>query len=131
MARLSADRRDAVAGTTLSAVRIHVVRDRGAATFNRFGQHRDNRFVQAAQALPAQTARDRLGMNSRAEQGFIRVDVADTAQEVLVEEQGLDGRFAPARAAKELLKGYLQRLGPSFSTRSGMASVSWMRPNWR
>ena len=54
------------------------------------------------------------GTDTGPEQGFIRVDVAHTAQQLLIEEGALDGRLAPAKERPKLFFPGLQRFHPTW-----------------
>src|SRR5581483_5677272 len=49
-------------------------------------------------------------MNSGAKQRLIGVDIAQPAQEILIEQKRLDFRFAAAQSAGELLERHFERL---------------------
>src|SRR5262249_24330371 len=98
----------------LAAVRIYVVGDRRAAAFYRLGQNFTHGRMQAPEAVLAQTAGDSLGVDARAEQRLVGIDVADPPDEVLVQEPGLDARLAPGGAPEELVELPLERLRAEF-----------------
>ena len=57
---------------------------------NGFAQQFDNGRVQTLGPRPGQACRGALGVNACAVQRFVGVDVADAAQELLVQQQRLD-----------------------------------------
>ncbi len=50
-------------------------------------------------------------MNFRAPKAFIRVDIPDTAQHALVQQQSLDSRAPSANSAREFFLTHFQRIG--------------------
>ncbi len=82
------------------AVRIPVVVDGRALVREPGLERRDDARVQAFEVGAAQTA-DRLQrMDACAKQRLVRVDVPDTRDPALVEQERLHRRAAPARGAR-------------------------------
>ena len=104
---------DAVADLekSFSALGVHVVGDRRTSSGNGFGEHGDDGVVELAGAFAADALGERLRMNAGAEKGFVGVDIADAAEESLVEKQRLDARFVRSEGRGELIEGDFERLG--------------------
>lgn len=75
-----------------AAFGVHIVRYRRAAMLDRLAQNFIDRFKQSQRTTLANTPRGRP--DPRAEQGFIRVDVADPAKNRLIQKNRLDRRVA-------------------------------------
>src|ERR1035437_9482460 len=58
-------------------------------------------------------------MNSGAEEGFIGINVAQSTEEALVQQQRLDAGLAALEGGGEILERDLQRLGPEFCNPRG------------
>ena len=87
------------------AIGVDIIRHGGAAEFDRLAQDFDKRSAQPGE-LDAGEAR---GLPARAdmgeEEGLVGVDVADTVEEGLIEQRGLDGRTAVAEEGDEVCEG--------------------------
>ena len=89
------------------AVGIHVVADGRAAQRDGFVQNFLQRSVQLAQLLAGERRRTAPRADAGAKQRLVGVDVADAAQQLLIEQRALDRRLA---LAKELDKAIGLRL---------------------
>src|ERR1035438_9727544 len=69
----------------LAAFGIDVIGDGRSPGGDGFGEHGDHSVVEFAGAVAADALRQRLRMYAGAEEGFIGVDIADTAHEGLVQ----------------------------------------------
>jgi len=88
-----------------------IVPDAGSSAVNRLAQNRLHDAVQALHGAGCQAAGDGIRMNTGAEQDFVRVDVPDTGDGLLMHQQ----RLEPAAAAKkpcEFLPRHTERIAP-------------------
>src|SRR6185437_8572988 len=85
------------------AVGADVVAQRAAALRDRRREHVAHRVDEPREPRPRQSIGPRAGMNGRAEQRFVRVDVPDAGDDAVVHQRGLDRRTARARRAPEVL----------------------------
>ena len=98
--------------------RIHVVRDRRAAQFDGAAKDVDERLAQAGEFGAGEAAGLAAGANAGAEEGFVGVDVADSVEQGLVEQRGLDGGLAAAEKSDEVFEGD----GQGFAAGAGVGS---------
>ena len=70
----------------LAALRIYIVGNGRSAGLDSFSEHLHNGAVQAARTRAANLRRGCLRVNPRAEQRLVGIDVADAAQERLVQQ---------------------------------------------
>ena len=70
-------------------------------------------------------------MNAGAKERFVRIDIADSADEGLIQQQRFDARLAPLQIGGELSKEISIGSGPSLATRLGNSSLYSMQPNCR
>jgi len=70
-----------------------------------------SRLVQAAGALGGEAMGKSQGMDAGAKQGFIGINIADAADEGLVEQQGLDTDFVALERAHEIFARDFKRFG--------------------
>ena len=98
-------------------VRRDVVAKRRPLPFDPLPQHGPQRAVETRQLGPVELARGAKRMNLRAPERLVRVDVPDTRQAPLVEEEGLDGCRATCRERGEAGggEGWCERLGAEAS----------------
>jgi hypothetical protein len=94
-----------------TAFGVDVIGDGGAALFDGLGEHFDDGLVQFPDAFGAQARANGQGMNAGAEEGFIGIDIADAADEMLIEQDGLDAGFAALEARAKFSESHLQRFG--------------------
>ena len=94
----------------LLAGRIDVVRNRRAARANRLVQNMLQGAIQPVQFLLRKICSEAPGMDFRAPEAFVRVDIAYAAQHRLIEEQSLDVRFARVERRGELCFGGFERI---------------------
>ena len=92
------------------AVGIDVVGNGRAAGTDGFGQNLADCAVERQELLLRQVFRDARRMQARAKQALVRIDVADAAQDALVEQQGLDASAPRSKFSAEFLRADLQRL---------------------
>ena len=94
-----------------AALGVHVIGYGGTTRLDGLSQHCDDGVVEPAGARIPQPVRHRQGMYPGAKQGFVGVDIPQTAQESLVQQQGFDARLAAFQSRREILERHLQRLG--------------------
>ncbi len=102
-----------------SAVRIHIVGNRGATESNRFSQYCLDRGMQSSHFRDTQSASPTTGSNSGAKQTLVGVDVADPMQECLIQERGLDGSFPTPKQRAKLSERNIERLAAFTDKASG------------
>src|SRR5882724_5798127 len=83
----------------LFAVRVHVVGHRGTAERDRLPQHFLDSQVKATQILAPKRRCPPPRPDCRPEQRLIRIDVAHSTQQLLIEQGALNGRFAATEQA--------------------------------
>ena len=66
-----------------------------------------------------ETRSDASRVNSRAEQTFVGVNVSDTAQDALIEQQSFDSTASRTEAGTKFLQGDIERLRPQVAERLG------------
>ena len=94
------------------AIRVHIVRDRRTAERNRFLQH----FFDGHKQLPLLIAgvngpaRAGRGRTTSPKKRLISINVADAAQQFLIEQRALDGSLAAAKQRQEAVEIDFQRL---------------------
>ncbi len=98
---------------------IHIVRNGRSAVTNRKPEHFEQTFVQAFGALFRDAAGGSAWMNASVEQQFVRINVADAAEERLIEEKSLDAAAMLAQAVVEFCKGDVQSIGSDAIEGSG------------
>lgn len=86
-------------------------------------EHAADGSVEPRNLRTRQPAAETRRMNPRAPQAFVRIDVANPAQETLVEKQCLDSRAARAKGGRESFLGDFKRVGPERS--QGLAQRSF------
>jgi hypothetical protein len=72
---------------------------------------RDDSVVELARTVAADALGERTRMNAGAEERFIGVNIADAAQEGLVEEQRFDARLVAAELGGEFIERDFERFG--------------------
>src|SRR5437879_6444720 len=80
----------------LRPIRRQEIADAGASIRDGLAQDISHRVVEAPDGPDLQAARHPIGMQATAIQYLIRIDVADTGDDLLLHEQGLEAP-APAR----------------------------------
>ena len=102
-ARLSLSAVDAVAMLKFarSPVRVDVVLNRRAACGDRFAEHAAHRAPQASDGRVAQLAGGRKGVDACTIEDLVRVDVPQSGEHVLIQQQGLD-LASPAKKPREV-----------------------------
>ena len=105
---------DAQPGQEISgaALNVDVVAEAGALKLDRALQDLLHRPVQATGSLGGEPARLGQGMNPRFEERFVRVDVAETGEDLLVEQPAFDRAATSPRGVEELLFRDLRRIRP-------------------
>src|ERR1700681_5067403 len=99
----------------LFSVRVHIVRNRRTAQCNCFLQDFFHRQEKPTQLLMRDRSSAPARPNSSAKQGFIRVDVPHSPQQLLVEQCALDGSIPPVEQDRESVELNFQRLeAPGF-----------------
>src|ERR1700680_650189 len=93
----------------LFSVRVHIVRNRRTAQCNCFLQDFFYRQEKPSQLLMRDRSRAPARANSSAKQGFIRVDVSHSPQQLLVEQCALDGSIPPMEQSRESVELDFQR----------------------
>src|ERR1051326_5234967 len=88
---------------------IDVIRNRRSASRNRFLQHLGDRLVEPSQLIARERSRATTRPHSCAEQRLVGVDIADAAQQLLVEQRALDRRLTFAEQVGEQLETNVQR----------------------
>src|ERR1700747_1536604 len=91
-------------------IRAHVIGNRRSAQRDRLTQHFLHRPVQPSQLLPRDGRRPPPGTNASAKQRLVRINVAHTAQQLLIQKSALDRSLAPTEKRDELLLTHFQRL---------------------
>ena len=76
------------------ARRVHIVGNRRAAEANGILKNTADGGVETAQFFGAQRTSQTRGMNARAPQAFIGINIPQAAQDALIQQQGLDSRSA-------------------------------------
>jgi hypothetical protein len=89
---------------------IHVVGDRRPPGIDRLHQDRANGVKKPHGAFPAEAASCRLGMDTSAKKGFVRINIAYPTEKGLVEQQRLQIRPMTPESGEELVKSDLQGL---------------------
>ncbi len=74
------------------AIRSRIIAQRRTAGFDRRAQHRLDRRNEPPRALARNRVRQSLGRNPRAEQRLADIDVAETRNDALIQQRGLDRR---------------------------------------
>src|ERR1700736_242419 len=97
--------------TSLAAVHVHIIGDRGASRIDGFTQYLPEGLVKPFQPFLPQSRANRQRMNARAKQRFIGVNVPDAAKKPLVQQHRLDSAFARPQQSREVVERYLERLG--------------------
>src|SRR5579871_2388898 len=77
------------------ALGVDVIRNRRAPQRDRFTQYFANGLVEFRRSSRAQAGGGGQGMDSRGEQALVRVDVPESGQEFLVQQQRLDPSLPP------------------------------------
>jgi len=89
--------------------RVHIIRNGGASQYDGGGKDFPHGTVQREQLLLAQFFSNLGGMNPRAVQAFIRVDISNSPQHTLVQQQCLDSRTARSQFPAKVFRSDLQR----------------------
>jgi hypothetical protein len=112
---------DAMADLKSSAVAvgIHVVRNRRAFQPDRSRQDFTNRAMERGKLRLCESCGDARRMNPRAEQAFIRIYIAHSAQDALIEQKGFDARAARAESRAKFFQCNFQRLRSEPPLKSG------------
>lgn len=98
--------------TAFAPVAVDVVGDGGAARFDGFVQDGVDGVVKFVELLRAEMGGDGVGVDARGEEAFVGVDVAESAEYFLIEQQRLDA-FAPAAEVRgEFGGGHLKWVRP-------------------
>src|SRR5438445_13795145 len=96
----------------LRPIRRQEIADAGASIRDGLAQDISHRVVEAPDSPDLQAARHPIGMQATAIQYLIRIDVADTGDDLPVNYQGLEAP-APARHHRpEVFPGHRQRIAP-------------------
>src|SRR5258708_3340015 len=93
----------------LFSVRVHIVRNGRTAQGNCFLQDFFYRQEKPSQLLMRDRSSAPARPNSSAKQGFIRVDVPHSPQQLLVEQCALDGSIPPMEQNRESVELDFQR----------------------
>src|ERR1700730_18368523 len=97
------------------SVCVHIVRNRRTAQCNGFLQDFFYRQEKPSQLFTRDRGSAPARPNSSAKQGFIRVDVPHSPQQLLVEQCALDGSIPPVEQDRESVELNFQRLeAPGF-----------------
>ena len=86
---------------TANAVRVDVIRNRGAAPPDRLAQHLGQRYPQTLQFGPRQPARLPPRPNTPSKKTFIGIDIPYSRQQCLIEQRSLDGQATPAEETRK------------------------------
>ena len=92
------------------AVGIDIVGNGGAAETNCFGQNLADCPMEPKELFPRQIFGDASRMQTRAEQALVCIDVANAAQNFLVEQQRLDAGAPRSEVSAEILGADFERL---------------------
>ena len=65
------------------------------------------------------TSSNACRMNTRAEQAFVSIDIADTAEDTLIEQQGLDSRAPRTESCAKFFQGDFERLRSQAASKHG------------
>ena len=76
---------------------VHVIGDGRAAQCDRFAQHCLDGGAQSLQFCSGEAASLASRTNAGAKQAFIRINVADAMEKLLIQQRGFDGGSAPAK----------------------------------
>src|SRR4029077_7711071 len=90
-------------------IRVYVIRNRRSAERDRLAQHFPHRPVELAQLLPGDGRRPTAGTDARPKQRLVGINVADAAQQLLIQKRALDRSLAPAKKRDEPLLAHFQR----------------------
>src|SRR5262252_10416890 len=85
--------------------RVAVGVDRAAAVLDRRLQGLAQGLVQTSRGLAADALRDPVGADAGLVEGFVRVDVADARERLLVEQHRLQRRLSPAQRPVQRVRG--------------------------
>src|SRR4051812_7720291 len=105
------------------AVGIDVVRNGRAAGFDGFVQDFANSLIKFAQLLTGDGIRAAARTNGGAEESFVSIDIAYTAQQLLIEQRAFDGRLATFEERDELLFADPERF-PALSCKNVLRLVN-------
>lgn len=72
-----------------AAFGVNIVSKRRPAQIDRFGQHHSDRVAQSAQLFRREATQGRFRVNSRTEERFIDINVTESRQNGLVQQNGL------------------------------------------
>src|ERR1017187_9921189 len=97
---------------TLAALGGDIIRNGRAARRDGFRQHRPHAVEEPPHTRLAQPRSHRHGVNARAKQRLVGVNVADPSHESLVQEQRLDTSLVALQPRRELFERDFQRLRP-------------------
>ena len=89
---------------------IHIIGDGGAAPLNGELQNFPYSLIKSEGALPGQPGGPNSRMNACVKESFIRIDVADPAQKMLVQQKTLQHGAPGAKELKKVCKRNLQRV---------------------
>src|SRR5215469_2421629 len=110
------------------ALGINIIADGRAASLDCFLQHLLHRPMEPAQLIARERSRSPARTYSGPEQRLIGVNIADPAQQFLVQQRALDRRFPPTKQLNEPLCLCLQRL---IARRHETIRIAEARPNYR
>src|SRR5262247_1247488 len=91
------------------AIGVHEVAERTAASGQRVGERGPHRLGESLAATEGEAAGCRPGVDPRAEQALVRVDVPNAGHESMVHQELLDGNAPPARRGVEAAAGECAR----------------------
>src|SRR6202521_661447 len=90
------------------SIRVHIIGNRRSAQRDRLAEHSPNGSVQLAQLLPRDGRRPPAGSDASPKQRLVGINVADAAQQLLIQKRAFDRSLAPAKKRDELLLAHLQ-----------------------
>ena len=96
------------------AVRIHIIRDGRSAQPNRFPKHLLNSVKQPMKFAVFEFLAEAHGMNPRAPEAFVRVDIPDAPHNVLIEEKRFDACAPRANGGMKFFLACFERVQAEF-----------------
>jgi hypothetical protein len=97
------------------AIGIHVIGNGGAAQADGFQEHRADGSVEIAKLAGLERGSQTCGVNARAPEAFVRIDVSHAPQNALIEQECFDAGAASAQFRAEFLFGGLERIEAEFA----------------
>jgi hypothetical protein len=93
---------------------VYIVGNRGSAMFDGEAEGVNHRLMQLRDSGRRQSRGVRERMNPGGEQDLIDIDISETGEECLIQQQGLDARFSLSQAGRKRCQADLKRLRPEF-----------------